>query len=1785
MHEKYGKLITTLLATDQSHYVEQQNDGTYRKKAGSVNSELIKQVLLEQKSIAIYQKNNDLTIKWICFDFDILKSCIDSNLAHEGEKELKKTVNIFCHTLEQHGIPYLLEYSGNRGFHVWITFEEAVNYRTGFDIQQAIIQEVGLDFNRDLIGLDLFPHSATPTGGVGLGVKIPLSKHKKSGYYSYLLSCITEIEAVQKFSYLSDNILLDNINILEGHSSISRSKLEKCLGTFFESYESDNVQHNRIKSIKVQKNPFNLQALLDLWHSTKPLKKLAQKIDLRENLTHKERLLIVGLLCNLECKGEPNLSSIILHEIFSRLGNYDQNITESAIQALKNFHFPTQDKIESTLACKFDDSLSIEELLKICVPNFLDYQEANFEFSNKDIEITRVAELNYLFLNDEVQSKIVIEELSSKDNSEFLIEIEEFIKGSKNWGYYKHIRTEEDKNRELITLNSSTRVVTSCILKQITYYLDIKPDNNSHGYQINKGFEGGYIFKPWIYLWLKFISNITDAIENKTYKDFYIIKTDISSFYDNISHDRLKRLLLGDGDSLITNKIESMRPETNKRYKECLNSIFNMTEEIVGSNKGLPQGPAYARFFAELYLSEIDIDFKKKLSNSEILLYERYVDDIFFITKSEKEADEFLSELTNKLEILNLTLNREKTVVSKISSFHNKFDKYRSQSKYAVDQVSRTFVTSSEKQKNNAISEFITLVQSDSCQDDLSFIFSHLDGVEELNEIKTEMISPALERATGRGSLFKNLFNFLFELNEGWEVIYSIDKFDTLKSEVLTSCLINAIEINKDNRDKLKEIIEIIEPKLTYSTIVSEHIAYLITRFNINVEIAKIEPRHYISALASLSDHSKVNPPNALLSHLDIYLNDIKSFNNFIKVIYVFCFNDREVDLGKIASLFYAKMSFEKHNNSLSISNADNSYFSKADLITTKKFYYLLCLFSVSKEILSTDLIESMWKYCAYLFNSRPTFNGNFSSPNWLEKLDKIEINYSTANWIISSIVDGNIFRGIPDDKKVFEQYHNALMVYLSMENRCWNNDTIASQLEILKTKSTFYNWLIDNHGVSIFPENKKWFERNIIENGTTALRKGNKILIRKPSHLFRTNKNDLVHCNGFSEIIVEYDRNRLTTFRRYINNSDIKTKFELLTKFLKNLQTGEPIPGLFCPERVITSDAVSVFSNEFCYHAKIISHDEIGNVTSYENTIDSFINSFLTYISESDEITKKLKEKYINNLDIHIDKVQFLIKFCSQVTNETYDNPDFFFDIAMATSLYIFFSNIDSITRLEKFSKQYSMFHNNANSQHIFIVEESMHISDDNLNSVLLCIEKSLSKISKELLISIPFHLYEDISSYKNIIEELIANIQFGELSITIDDFKISQVNVLLNSRTVKIDTQNYAFNNVLIINPKLKEIVPFEIKHLALINNSEHIYTYQNGENTYIISLANCLSIMYATIRERYNTLIKDQKLKHSHPPIELSLRDITSLNGFDTASFVIKHHNGISIEEAEIKLTNWLHHLPQKFHQPLITLIKSHECMLDSEIQQFIDKVKRLDNAENSNLFLIKNLNDHNGTHRILYRDNNIAREVATFTPKLLTKKSKQATLITDIILTGYQVKRALKFYLNGEASRPNDNYFDFTEEDRISLFDKFSSFEILNICTVLYTEDAIQTIQETLRKILDNHIVVNVEHGRNIGNNAFFGSTTKINQHDKSIIMDLLLDKYALSDLYDHLSHTGGYTKYKDVSEINKINLVTRFQSLPKKSFSFLTCGTKQDQRCKPFNRILELADKKDLEMYL
>ena len=259
---------------------------------------------------------------------------------------------------------------------------------------------------------------------------------------------------------------------------------------------------------------------------------------------------------------------------------------------------------------------------------------------------------------------------------------------------------------------------------------------NSHGYKPNKGFVNGYIFEPWLYMWIKFLSNISSSIQDVTYQDYYIVKTDIKSFYSNVPHDNIKRMLLGGVNERIDRKVLTLTSPTKEKYKRFVHALLEITASITMSNRGLPQGPAYARYLAELYLDVIDQKLDKKLNSGKLFLYQRYVDDIFFITSSEEDAKIALHELESDLNILGLEINTNKTTISQIKNFTEDFDKYRSQSKYAVDRVSKNFNDATATQKNLALNEFIKLIQSYTCEDDLAFIFSHLSNVKQVDKLK-----------------------------------------------------------------------------------------------------------------------------------------------------------------------------------------------------------------------------------------------------------------------------------------------------------------------------------------------------------------------------------------------------------------------------------------------------------------------------------------------------------------------------------------------------------------------------------------------------------------------------------------------------------------------------------------------------------------------------------------------------------------------------------------------------------------------------------------------------------------------------------------------------------------------------------------------------------------------------------------------------------------------------------------------------------------------------------------
>jgi hypothetical protein len=122
-----------------------------------------------------------------------------------------------------------------------------------------------------------------------------------------------------------------------------------------------------------------------------------------------------------------------------------------------------------------------------------------------------------------------------------------------------------------------------------------------------------------------------------------VVQTDISSFYEHVSHHRIENLV---SDLFVESSTVSTQID---RF---------LSRFASGRSFGLPVGGQCSRILAELLLSSID----RRLTD-EGLIWRRYVDDFVLITKSQSEAYRALAILSHALADYGLTLNRTKTIL------------------------------------------------------------------------------------------------------------------------------------------------------------------------------------------------------------------------------------------------------------------------------------------------------------------------------------------------------------------------------------------------------------------------------------------------------------------------------------------------------------------------------------------------------------------------------------------------------------------------------------------------------------------------------------------------------------------------------------------------------------------------------------------------------------------------------------------------------------------------------------------------------------------------------------------------------------------------------------------------------------------------------------------------------------------------------------------------------------------------------------------------------------------
>lgn len=213
------------------------------------------------------------------------------------------------------------------------------------------------------------------------------------------------------------------------------------------------------------------------------------------------------------------------------------------------------------------------------------------------------------------------------------------------------------------------RIIQQCIKQVIEPILEAKFHNHSYGFRPNRSSKHAIART-------QFLVNIS--------KLHYVVDIDIKSFFDNVNHNKLIKIL----------------HKNNVRDKRILSIIRKILKaEVVGlgvQDKGTPQGGILSPLLSNAYLNELDwwisnqwetfetnYDYRetadryrslRKRSNLKEMYIVRYADDFKIFTKSYKTAFKIKQATQNFLKHkLNLDIAEDKTKITNLKKNKSEF--------------------------------------------------------------------------------------------------------------------------------------------------------------------------------------------------------------------------------------------------------------------------------------------------------------------------------------------------------------------------------------------------------------------------------------------------------------------------------------------------------------------------------------------------------------------------------------------------------------------------------------------------------------------------------------------------------------------------------------------------------------------------------------------------------------------------------------------------------------------------------------------------------------------------------------------------------------------------------------------------------------------------------------------------------------------------------------------------------------------------------------------------------
>lgn len=376
-----------------------QFEGGYRPVRRPMTSDDVSDHLAGKSTLGVYVLKGDSSVKFGAYDIDFSNQ--EVGIDNVTKLELCKSVTKdLKEKLQYYNIKHVVEYSGNRGYHIWIFLNKTIPAYKLKILLEKIAEQVELP---DGVNVEVFPKQAEHGGGLGNLIKVPLGVHRKTNNRcSFVNEDFEEIPKQLEFLLSIEPNNADEIETLYRELYDSAEDFESKQGTPNKIHRQRNIsEKDRVKKILRQEihteqdRPYKIIA-----KGCHILSQIIDKIEKEAYITEEEERLLVQILSSTQ---NPKMQTT---ELLRRTINYSPK------------------RLETLLANTSQMPIACEEIKKEIINSKIELSlnRCNCKFStsyNSPIAYIRDSEEKFF---ESIQINSIVKKIVDLNNEKFEIE-------------------------------------------------------------------------------------------------------------------------------------------------------------------------------------------------------------------------------------------------------------------------------------------------------------------------------------------------------------------------------------------------------------------------------------------------------------------------------------------------------------------------------------------------------------------------------------------------------------------------------------------------------------------------------------------------------------------------------------------------------------------------------------------------------------------------------------------------------------------------------------------------------------------------------------------------------------------------------------------------------------------------------------------------------------------------------------------------------------------------------------------------------------------------------------------------------------------------------------------------------------------------------------------------------------------------------------------------------------------------------------------------------------------